>query len=167
MATDSKREEIKQQILRWLSHEKIGKWQLVGRMRKSVAIITFYARLIFLKDMNCDVAIEKDVYCVNVMVNPVIAKDDESIYKLSPKPDKYNFWIQVRVNLALMGVNINPISNVDDLTGLQENKPIYFDGWSHDKFIETMLKVTDAVEVAELYFEIFAQSMRQQGPNQG
>jgi hypothetical protein len=62
-----------------------------------------------------------------------------------------------------MGVNVVAIPNVDDLASLQVNKPIYFDGWSQDKFVETMLKVTDAVEVAELYFKTFAQGMRYRG----
>ena len=65
-----------------------------------------------------------------------------------------------------MGVNVVAIPNVDDLASLQVNKPIYFDGWSQDKFVETMLKVTDAVEVAELYFKTFAQDMRQRGQKQ-
>ncbi len=91
--------------------------------------------------MNCDVGVEKDVDRVNIMVNPVIAEDDASSYKLTPKSNKYMFWTRVRIGLAQMGVNVAPIPNVDDLESLQVNKPIYFDGWSQDKFVETMLKV--------------------------
>jgi hypothetical protein len=165
--SNSKREEIKQQILQWLSQEK--QWQVVVSKeedRKISDYYYFFCKVILSGDMNCDVGIEKDVDRVNIMVNPVIAQPDASSYKLSPKPDKYMFWIQVRISLAQMGVNVVAIPNVDDLASLQVNKPIYFDGWSQDKFVEAMLKVTDAVEVAELYFKTFAQDMRQRGQKQ-
>jgi hypothetical protein len=165
MTSDSKREEIKQQMLNWLSQEK--DWQvMVSKEYEERYNYYFFCRVIFSEDMNCSVAIEKDVERVNIMIDAPFVEDDASSYKLSPTPDKGRFWLQMKITLAQIGVNVAPIPNVEQLARLQVNKPIYFDGWSHDKFIETLFKVADGIEVAELFFKSFAESMRQRHQKQ-
>jgi hypothetical protein len=164
-SSDPKREEIKQQILDWISQEKDWKVELFDeKVQEEENNYYFYSRVILSENTNCNVAIEKNVERVNVMVNAAFAKDDASSYKLSR--DRHRFWIDMRISLAQMGVNVAAIPNVEELAGLQVSKLIYFDGWSHDKFIETLLKVTDGLIVAEFYFKNFADSMRRRHGDQ-
>jgi hypothetical protein len=51
---------------------------------------------------------------------------------------------------------------VEQIESIELAKPIYFDGWSRDKFIETIIKVTDALELVEFKFHLFAERMARQ-----
>jgi hypothetical protein len=155
---DSKREEIKNQILDWLSQEK--DWQVVASKEEEEHYYYFSCRVELTKDMSCNVAIEKDVERVNIIANGKFSENDVTSHKLSPS--RKNFWIDLKVNLIHMGVNVAVNPNVEQLDSIQLGKPIYFDGWSHDKFIETILKVTDALELVEFTFHLFAEAMSQQ-----
>src|SRR5918995_5010076 len=99
MTTDFKREEIKQQILRWMSQEK--QWQLVVSMKQEeiTRYYYFFCVVIFSKDQNCGVGIEKDVDRVNIMIDATIAENDVSSYKISPPHDKGKFWLDVKASL--------------------------------------------------------------------
>ncbi len=48
------------------------------------------------------------------------------------------------MKLVLVGVNFNPMPNIENLQSIQIAKLIYFDRWSQDRLINTMLKVAEA-----------------------
>lgn len=75
------------------------------------------------------------------MVNSL---SDSIKYKLAPKNKKDDFWIDLKMKLVLVGVNVNPMPNIENLQSIQIAKLIYFDRWSQDRLINTMLKVAEA-----------------------
>jgi hypothetical protein len=158
VTSDSKREEIKKQVLDWLSQEK--DWKIEINSEEEEHYYYFSCKVELKKGMSCGVAIEKDVERVNIIVNGKFSENDVTSYKLSPS--RRNFWIDLKVNLMLIGVNVTPNPNMEELESIRLAKPIYFDGWSHDKFIETILKVTDAVEMVQFTFHLFGETMNQQ-----
>lgn len=162
IASDPKREEIKHQIIDWLSQEK--DWQILISTRDGEHYYYFSCRVQLTKDMSCNVAIERDVDRVNVIANGKFTDDDVTSYKLSPS--KGHFWIDLKVNLMHIGVNITPSPSVEELESIQLAKPIYFDGWSQDKLIEMILKVKDTLELVEFKFHLFAEAMNQQRQKQ-
>jgi hypothetical protein len=158
MATDSKREEIKHQIVGWLAQEK--DWRVVISTSEEERYYYFSCKVDLPGGLGCNVAIERDVERVNIIANGVFSENDVTSYKLNPS--RKNFWIDLKVNLMHIGVNVHANPSVEELVSIQLSKPIYFDGWSHDKLIEAILKVTDGLELVEFTFHLFAEAASQQ-----
>jgi hypothetical protein len=147
-----KKDEIKQQILQWIAQEQDWKIEV------SNDHYYYFACLIRLgHDMSCNVCIEQHIERVNIIANAKLSERDRLNYKLTPGREK--FWIDLKMNLIHVGVNVTAFPEVENLESVQLAKTIYFDGWTQDKFIDTILKVTDALEMTELIFRNFSDTM--------
>jgi hypothetical protein len=54
---------------------------------------------------------------------------------------------------------ITAIPDVENLESIQLSKTIYFDAWSRDKFMETLNRVIDALDLSQFIFISFSQDM--------
>jgi hypothetical protein len=150
-----KKDEVKEQILKWLSQEQDWKVEV------STDPYYYFTCLVRLSEsMGCNICIENHIERVNVIGNAMLSQSDRINYKLSAEKDE--FWIDLRMNLIHVGINVAAIPGIESLESIQLTKPIYFDGLSQDKFIDVILRVTDALELAELIFRNFSDAMSQQ-----
>ena len=100
---------------------------------------------------------------MDVIANGKFSESDAIRYKLAPKNKKDDFWVDLKMNLVNVGVNVDPKPDIENLQSIQIAKLIYFDRWSQDRLINTMLRVTEALELTELIFRNFSEKMSQQG----
>ena len=149
------REQVKQQILDWLSQEQRQQdWEVDVSDRDRHYYFSCLVRLS--EKIGCNVCIDKDIERVIVITNATLPTNDIMRYKQSP--DKLRLWTDLKMNLVLIGVNIVANPDVENLDSIQLIKTIYFDGWSRDRFMDTILKVTDGLELSELIFANFFQN---------
>ena len=102
------------------------------------------------------VGIEKGKERISIHFKADMTKDEQNSYMLSP--DKYDFWYPLKVNLMLMGINTLAIPN--------EKKPqiidlfiwIYFDGFTRDRFINSIIKIIDGMGLCRLMWKNFGKS---------
>ena len=113
-------------------------------------------------NIGCNVCIEKDIDRVNIMATGKFSEEDAVNYKLSPKHKKEKFWIDLKMNLVHVGVNVEAIPNLEILDSIQIAKLIYFDRWSQDRLTNSMLKVSDSLELVQLIYRNFSEMMSQQ-----
>ncbi len=151
------REEIKNDILNWLSKETAWNIQI------SIDTLYYFVCIVKMSErMGCNICIEKNIDRVDVIANGKFSKEDNTNYKLSPKHEKERFWTTLKLSIIPLNVNIEPIPDIENLETIQIAKLIYFDGWSQNRLINTMLKVTNALESAELIYRNFSERMNQQ-----
>lgn len=162
MASNLRREEIKQQIVDRLFREK--NWEVVSSNDDENDGYQLSCKLELTKSMGSDVGVQ-NVELVNVLVNTLFYDHDASSHKENPPEDK--FWIDLRVNLAKMAVDVVTYLDSESLDILEPGKRMYLDGWPSNKFIRTILNVTDAAEIVELLFRNFDDAERQRYQKQG
>jgi hypothetical protein len=153
------REEATDKILKWLDSEG---WKYSVRDNEP----NF--------DLVCKVDINENsgfIVCIQKIVDRVIifskikfSEEDLSSYKLSVK--KYKFWRDLKTYLILMNVNTKIEPNLDELESIELSKWIYFDGLTQDKFVETITKVTDAIELCNIMWTKFVDSIKNQNHQQ-
>jgi hypothetical protein len=105
--------------------------------------------------MGCNIALEKDIDRINIIGNGQLSTEDAKKYINVPKNKKDLFWIDLRMSVLPLGVLITPRPDHEKLESIQAARVIYFDGLSQDNFINTILKVTDALEIIELKIALF------------
>lgn len=150
--------EVKDQIIKWLSKEKNWSFQEHPDLN-----YYFTCKVKMSERMGCNVCIENDIERVDVIANGKFSESDAIRYKLAPKNKKDDFWVDLKMNLVNVGVNVDPKPDIENLQSIQIAKLIYFDRWSQDRLINTMLRVTEALELTELIFRNFSEKMSQQG----
>jgi hypothetical protein len=149
--------QIKEQILKWLSQEK--DWNIQVNPETDYY---FCCTVKMSEAGGCNVCIERDIDRVNVISNGKFTEGDAINYKLSPKKKKEEFWIALKTNLVHVGVNVDPKPDFENLETIQVAKLIYFDALSQDKLVNTMLKVTDAMDLIQLIYRNFSEEMSRQ-----
>ena len=152
------REEVKDQIIRWLSYEKNWSFQ-----EHPDPIYYFTCKVQMSESLGCNVCVENDIERVDIITNGKFSQSDSIKYKLAPKNKKDDFWLDLKIRLVHVGVNVNPMPDIENLRSIQIAKLIYFDRLSQDRLINTMLKVAEALELTELIFRNFSERMGQQG----
>jgi hypothetical protein len=97
------KDEVKNQILEWLSKE--GNWNIQVNPDPNY----YFLCLVKMSErMGCNVCIEKHIDRVNVIASGKFSETDAINYKLSPKDKKDKFWIDLKMNLVHLGVNVDP-----------------------------------------------------------
>jgi hypothetical protein len=150
------REQVKQQILYWLSEEQ-KKQKLDVKIGSNEHYYYFACIVIFESGLGCNVCIEKDIERVNIITNAVLGETDRSSYRLTP--DKAKLWVSWKIENLRIGVNVVANPDVENLQNIQLSKVIYFDSWSRDKLMEAVIRITDALEPANFIFGSFSQNV--------
>jgi hypothetical protein len=96
---------------------------------------------------------------VIVMNNITFSKQDGTNYKLSREKGKY--WIDLKLQLLNLGIDVKAISDVERLETIQLRKVIYFDGWSRDRFVNDVRNIIDSSEIPELIFRNYSNYMNE------
>jgi hypothetical protein len=118
-------------------------------------------KIVMMGGMGCNIGLEKDIDRINIIGNGQLSTEDAKKYKLVPKDKKDLFWIDLRMSVLPLGVQISPRPNHESLEKIQIGKVIYFDGLSQNNLIDGLLKVTDALEIIELRISLFSRIVSQ------
>lgn len=148
------REQVKEQIIEWLNEEQQD-WQF--RISKNEEVYYFSSLVKLGETLGCNVCIDKNIDRVIVVSIAKLSEQDGKSYRLTPQRKK--FWTDLKMKLVPIGVSVNALPDLDNLESIQLIKLIYFDAWSRDKLIESILKVADALELTQLVFNNFAESV--------
>lgn len=142
-------QEIDSHIQRWMSEERWIFSKIDNHTyRKGYAVS--------LKDKKeIGVIIEK-IDCINIQKIFLISSDAQTSYKLSPT--KYEFLYDLKIHLMLMGVIAEFLPSYEKLEAIDIYEKIYFDGFSRDRFIHSVLKIADAMELCAILWKEFTES---------
>ena len=149
----TEREEIDNKLAKWLELEG---WQ-VQKLNEP----NYYSlyKVTQSENSGCMVGIEKVIDRVNILARVSFGEDERKIYLLSP--DKLKFWIELKINLMLLGIGtqIEPLNDPTRLKSIQLISVIYFDGLTHDKFIDNVNKLSDALGLCNIIWKKFIDSV--------
>jgi hypothetical protein len=149
------KEEAVEKILKWLNYEQ---WKY--SVRDNEPNFHLVCKVDLSQDNGFLVCIEKTVERVIIFSKIKFSDEDLSNYKLSA--EKYRFWIDLKTYLILMNVSTKIEPNLDALESIELSKWIYFDGLTQNKFIDTITKVTDAIELCNIMWAKFVDSIKDQ-----
>jgi hypothetical protein len=149
------KEEAADQILKWLDSEG-WKYNIKGNEPNFYLV----CKVDLSQNSGFFVCIEKIVERVIILAKIKFSEEDLYNYKLSA--DKYKFWIELKTYLILMNVSTKVEPNLDTLESIELSKWIYFDGLTQDKFIDTTTKITDALDLCNIMWKKFVDSIKSQ-----
>lgn len=104
------------------------------------------------------VGIEKRIERVVIHNTSYMNSEAQNSYKLSP--NKLDFWFDLKVNLMFLGIIPMPIPNTEVLQFIDLSSMIYFDAFSRDKFIHSIIKIIEANGLCHYMWELFVDSQR-------
>lgn len=102
------------------------------------------------------IGIENDIERVSLHCSANMTTDAQGSYKLTF--NKYDFWYGLKINLMLMGINTIALPNIEKPQIIDLFKWIYFDGFTRDNFINSIIKVIDGMGLCRYMWEQFANS---------
>ncbi len=142
--------EIEEKIKRWIAAEKWS-YEIVNDPS--------FHFLCSISDGQNDivfVGIEKTVDRVTIHYTAEMTAEDHQSYKLSR--EKYNFWFDLKISLMNMEIAAKAIPNIEELRTIDLFSMIYFDAFSQDRFIHSIIKIFDAMGLCQLMWKEFSDS---------
>ncbi len=152
ISSKTKRDEIKKQILEWLSQEK--DWKVPTSGEDAVHGYYFSCRVELPDGTSCNVGIEQETERVNIITNVLLPIKD--IVSNRIHLDSVHFLDALEFNLSERKVQVVPTPDIENVDSLQLAKVIYFHEWSYDKFISAVHDVIDAIRTSEDLFRRFS-----------
>jgi hypothetical protein len=147
-----KREEIKENISKWLSQET--QWKIKSSGNDP---IYYFAWNVELSEVPAAICIEKNIDRVDIISNAKLEKDDMTAYKLTP--DRRRFWSNLKMFTFPIGVMVNALPNSEQLENIQFVKMIYFDALTQDNLMNSLIRISDAMEIGGFVFRRFIESL--------
>lgn len=140
-------EEIDTNIQRWMSEESGWKFFKVADSNYRGGY-----SLTIKNNNQIGVIIEK-IDRITIQKTFSLPSDIKTSYSLSPH--KYNFVQELKVYLMLLDVVLELTPSIEKLEKIDVAIVIYFDGFSRDKFIHSILKIADAIEMCIILWKKF------------
>ncbi len=145
------RPEIKEKVIKWITDEN---WSY-----NIVNDPNFYFLCKVSSDQNIvHIGIEKRIDRITIHYTVTLTQNLHNSYKLAI--DKEDFWFDLKVELILLGVNANAIPNFNELQTIDVFTMIYFDAFSQDRFINSIIKIIDAMELCLFMWKKFVESQQ-------
>ena len=140
-------EEIDTNIQKWMSEEQDWTYQIengIGFRKGYVVTLKNCKRIGIIID---------NIDRITIQTKDKIPDDYLNSYKLSP--NKYDFIYDLKIYLMGMDVALELIPDIEKLESTNIFTLIYFDGFSRDKFINSILKIADAKDLINIMWKRF------------
>jgi hypothetical protein len=104
------------------------------------------------------VGIENKIERVNIYCRINLLSDAQNSYKLSP--NKQIFWFELKVRLMLLGVHLTALPNFQTPQFFNLFEAIYFDAFTRDKLIHSIINIIDGAGLCNLMWQQFVMSQQ-------
>ena len=102
------------------------------------------------------VGIEKKIDRITIHYTADMTPEDQQSYKLSR--EKYDFWFELKISLMHMEIAVKAIPSIEELKTIDLFSMIYFDAFSQDKLIHSIMKIIDAMGLCQFLWKEFGNS---------
>ncbi|MDQ4073493.1 MAG: DUF2299 family protein [Thermoproteota archaeon] len=139
--------EIENKIASWLESES---WTVV---KSKSPDYDFMYTVTLPSDSKVTIGFEQKLDRIVILNLIGIPEDLQKSYKLSPI--KYDFFYELKINLTLMDVLMEVQPNIEGFNMINLAKFIYMDGFSRDKLINCIWKISNATELCNISWTRF------------
>jgi hypothetical protein len=144
------RDQVATKIREWLEAEK---WKL-SEFRDANFQLAF--KIVLSSGREIYLGLEKSVERLTIQNTLLIPPDVKNIYKLSP--NRYKFLNELKVHLMQMEVSTEIYPSFEELESINIANFIYFDGFSRNKLIHEIYKLSDATDLIFIMWKKFTES---------
>jgi hypothetical protein len=144
----SNKSDIVKNILQWMKAENWTCEEVKAPNYEILYSVTY-------ADSTVLVGIEKSVERISIHFKADMNDDEKISYMLAP--DSYDFWYPLKVNLMLMGINTLALPNHEKPQLIDLFIWIYFDGFTRDRFINSVIRIIDGMGLCKLMWKNFGQ----------